>query len=85
MVGAAVAEATGVVPEGWVAAGLQVPQQLLFPLAPAQGLLLVSQGFTAGKSGACFGCNDSRSTLESISHCLRSSDSAVRWFTCRSL
>jgi hypothetical protein len=51
MVGAAIAEANGIVPPGWVQAGLTVPYVLQFPLAPAEGLLLVSQGFTAGKTG----------------------------------
>ena len=53
MVGAAIAEANGIAPPGWVQAGLTVPYVLQFPLAPAEGLLLVSQGFTAGKTGVC--------------------------------
>eukprot|EP01084_Bolivina_argentea_P004892 9265_1 len=50
MVGAAIAEALELVPDGTVEAALKTSYQINFALAPGEGLLLLGQGFTGGSA-----------------------------------
>lgn len=49
MVGSAIAEAAGVVPRGTNAIALHTPYSIDLFRAPAEGLVLTSQGFTASR------------------------------------